>query len=62
MFRPTLLAATIIGPLLSVPAYGDSFERPIPLAQTATAELWFAFASLLFCAALYLVYRAVSKR
>lgn len=62
MLRPFPLTSTCITALLSLPAYAESFQRPIPQAQSATAEVWFALASLTFCVALYLVYRAVAKR
>ena len=39
-----------------------SFERPIPQAQTAAAELWFSLASIALCVALYVVHRVVRQR
>jgi hypothetical protein len=44
------------------PAFGESFQRPIPQAQSATAELWFMFASLSLVFALYVVHRLVSRK
>ncbi|KAA9010086.1 protein NnrT [Histidinibacterium aquaticum] len=32
--------------LLPAPAAAAGFERPVPAAQTATTEMWFAIASL----------------
>lgn len=43
-------------------ALADAYDRPIPQAQSATAELWFAFASLALIAALALVARLVARR
>ena len=45
-----------------LPAFADAFDRPIPQAQSATAEFWFAFASLALIAALVLVARLVARR
>jgi len=43
-------------------ALASSFERPIPQAQSATAEIWFAIASIALIAALALVARLVARR
>ncbi len=42
-------------------AFAD-FERPIPAPHTATAEGWFALASVLLCVALYGVHRMIKRR
>lgn len=42
--------------------WAEAFSRPIPQAQSATAELWFAGASLALIAALFVVARLVAKR
>ena len=49
---------------LAVPfkAFAASFDRPIPQPQSATAEVWFAFASLALIAALLVVARLVARR
>ncbi|GAA6208365.1 hypothetical protein NBRC116601_16580 [Cognatishimia sp. WU-CL00825] len=47
---------------LASPAAATEFDRPIPNAQSATAELWFALASILLIAALFAVGRVVAKR
>jgi hypothetical protein len=56
----------IIEPFLAVfvatPALAEAFERPIPQAQSATAEFWYALACLGLFAALVLVQRLVSRR
>ncbi len=47
---------------LPFPALAEAFDRPIPQAQSATAEYWFAGASILLIAALVVVSRVISKR
>lgn len=44
------------------PVLAKSFDRPIPQAQTATAEVWFALGSIALIAALVLVQRLVARR
>lgn len=48
--------------VLSTSAFAESFDRPIPQAQSATAELWFAAASLTLLIALYFVHRLVMRK
>ncbi len=48
--------------LAATPAFAADFDRPLPQAQSATAELWFALASLIFVAALVAVQRLVARR
>lgn len=48
--------------LLASPALAKSFDRPIPQAQSATAELWYAIACLALLAAMVAVQRLVSRR
>lgn len=48
--------------VLSTSAFAESFDRPIPQAQSATAELWFAAASLTLLIALYVVQRLVMRK
>ena len=40
----------------------DPYVRPIPQAQSATAELWFLAASLALIAALWGVHKLVTRR
>ncbi|MGB7244673.1 MAG: hypothetical protein WBC93_21610 [Sulfitobacter sp.] len=47
---------------LSGPACSESFDRPIPQAQSATAEVWFLVASLAMIAALYGVHYLVHRK
>lgn len=44
------------------PIAAAALDRPIPQAQSATAELWFAGASLAMIIALYAVHRLVTRR
>jgi hypothetical protein len=48
--------------LLTSPAWAVSYDRPIPQAQSATAELWFGAASLALIAALWLVHHLVMRK
>ncbi|OOY04869.1 protein NnrT [Thioclava sp. F28-4] len=57
MRKLTLLLA--LAPLI---AQAASFDRPIPQAQSATAEFWFALAALALVAALAVVARVVARR
>ncbi|WP_164512391.1 hypothetical protein [Oceaniglobus ichthyenteri] len=43
-------------------AFAQGFERPIPNAQTATAEGWFLAASIAFLLALLAVHMLVRRR
>jgi len=47
---------------LAAPALAENFDRPIPQAQSATAELWFALACVALVAALVVVQRLVARR
>jgi uncharacterized membrane protein len=61
---PTLsaLLAAAFCTLATQPALAEQFKRPIPAAQSATVELWFALATLAFAASLVLVQWLVSRR
>lgn len=48
--------------LLASPVWASSFDRPIPQAQSATAEMWFAVASLVLIGALWLVHHLVMRK
>jgi hypothetical protein len=48
--------------LMAAPVLAESFDRPIPQAQSATAELWFAIGSLAMIAALAFVQWLVARR
>lgn len=54
-----LIAILLLAPSLALAA---PYERPIPQAQSATAEFWFALASLALLIGLYAVHRLVMRR
>jgi len=54
-----LLFFTILLPRF---ALAEPFQRPIPQAQSATAELWYLIATLTFIAALIGVHLLVRRR
>ncbi len=56
--RPTAL----IPMLLASPAFAEAFDRPIPQAQSATAEYWFGMASLALIIALVAVHLSVRRK
>lgn len=55
-------ALAILLVLLPAMASAAGYDRPIPQAQSATAEFWFAVASLALLASLYAVHRLVMRR
>lgn len=56
------ILAPITALILATPACADAFDRPIPQAQSATAEFWYALACLGLVAAMIAVQRLVSRR
>ena len=46
---------------IPLPLLASTFERPIPQAQSATAEYWFALASLALIAALIVVAKLIAR-
>lgn len=54
--------STLFLTLMATPALAEGFERPIPQAQSATAEIWFAVASVVLIAALWLVNHLVMRK
>lgn len=48
--------------LLASPATAESFDRPIPQAQSATAEFWYALACIALVGSMIAVQRLVSRR
>lgn len=48
--------------LAPLSALAESFERPIPQAQSATAEFWFFLATLALLVSLVVVARVVARR
>jgi len=47
---------------MASPLVAESYDRPIPQAQSATAEFWYAMACLALIAAMVAVQRLVSRR
>ncbi|WP_323782759.1 protein NnrT [Leisingera sp.] len=47
---------------IAAPALADAYDRPIPQAQSATAEFWYAFACLALIAAMIAVQQLVARR
>ncbi len=47
---------------IASPSWAEGFDRPVPQAQSATAEIWFAGASVLLIAALWLVNHLVMRK
>lgn len=48
--------------LLASPTWAAGFDRPVPQAQSATAEFWFAICSIALLIALGAVHWLVSRR
>ncbi|HKL06684.1 MAG TPA: protein NnrT [Roseovarius sp.] len=48
--------------LCASPALAEGFDRPIPQAQSATAEFWYALACIALVASMVAVQRLVSRR
>lgn len=42
--------------------FAEGYMRPVPQAQSATAEGLFALATLAFCLSLFFVHRMVNRR
>ncbi|OUS38025.1 protein NnrT [Rhodobacterales bacterium 56_14_T64] len=56
------LYTLIVMSFLPAQVWAKAYDRPIPQAQSATAEFWFFMASLLLVGALITVAWLVSKR
>ena len=48
--------------LFASPAIAERFDRPIPQAQSATAEFWYALACIALIASMIAVQTLVSRR
>ncbi|MBK5932610.1 hypothetical protein C8N32_1115 [Rhodovulum imhoffii] len=59
MRGPTLVFTL---PIILSPAFAEGFDRPVPQAQSATAEFWYALAGLALIAAMIAVQQLVSRR
>lgn len=55
-------ALTLLAFLAASPALAEAYNRPIPQAQSATAEFWYAMACLTLVAAMYAVHRMVMRK
>ncbi|RKF16168.1 protein NnrT [Roseovarius spongiae] len=53
---------TLIFTLIGGPLAAEAYQRPIPQSQSATAEFWFALASIALIVALIAVQRLVARR
>lgn len=53
---------TLLAIALAHPAFAAPFSRPIPQAQSATAELSFAIAAVALIVALWVVHKLVTRR
>lgn len=51
-----------VAAILPAAALSETFQRPIPQPQSATAEIWFALASVGLVAALAAVHLLVRRR
>ncbi len=47
---------------LSAMAAISGYQRPVPQPQSATAELWFALATVMLVVSLYIVHVVVKRR
>ena len=56
------LLSFALAALIANPALAKSFDRPIPQAQSATAEFWYAMACMALIAAMVAVQYLVSRR
>ncbi|QJF50299.1 protein NnrT [Roseobacter ponti] len=48
--------------LMATSLSADGFDRPVPQAQSATAEFWYALACLALIVAMVAVHRLVARR
>jgi hypothetical protein len=58
----TRLYVLVAMSLLPAQVWAEAYNRPVPQAQSATAEFWFFMASLMLVAALIMVAWLVNKR
>lgn len=52
----------ILTSLMASPVRAEAFDRPIPQAQSATAEFWYALACIALVLAMVAVQQLVSRR
>lgn len=56
------ITTPFLATFVALPAFAEAYDRPIPQAQSATAEFWYALACLALVAAMIAVQRLVSRR
>jgi len=56
------IITSFVALLLATPALAEVYDRPIPQAQSATAEFWYALACLALVAAMVAVQHLVARR
>lgn len=57
-----ILALTALSAFSAAPALAEAYDRPIPQAQSATAEFWYAMACLMLVISMIAVQWLVSRR
>ncbi len=62
MHRSPLSLAALTTWIMATPSLAQGFDRPIPQAQSATAEFWYALACLALVACMIAVQALVSRR
>jgi hypothetical protein len=53
---------SLVAALAASPAFAEAYSRPIPQAQSATAEFWYALASLTLLVSMIAVHWLVSRK
>ncbi|MDF3416627.1 protein NnrT [Sulfitobacter sp. M57] len=56
------ISTSFMAIIMTTPAFAEAYDRPIPQAQSATAEFWYALACLALVGAMIAVQRLVSRR
>ncbi|GAA6174589.1 protein NnrT [Sulfitobacter pacificus] len=56
------IITSIMTVILATPTFASTYERPIPQAQSATAEFWYAMACIALVAAMIAVQQLVARR
>jgi len=56
------ITTSLVALALASPALAEAYDRPIPQAQSATAEFWYALACLALVGAMVAVQQLVSRR
>lgn len=56
------IVLSLLAVLIALPALSEPFQRPIPQAQSATAEFWYALACIALVLAMAAVHWLVARR